>query len=267
MGLSYLDGNEIERISNIFGDTNNGFTGREIEHLLNICKIPDMLPGGTKRIRLYNSFCEKCNQDKSTNCVYQFIKEALAVPRWLDSPKGRENMCEKINEVLALKGIQLNDRNEFTKTEVAETVSEAKRRAARLNRGLYNIHAHHYVMKCCREELLVNDYFHAVQEAAKSLTDRISEETGINLDGTKLIEKAFSMDKPAVVLNTLQTDSEKNEHRGLKEMLLGINFQVRNVTAHEMRMKWIISEEEAINILTIISALHRQLDTCFFIKQ
>jgi hypothetical protein len=39
-------------------------------------------------------------------------------------------------------------------------------------------------------------------------------------------------------MNRLQTDSEKNQHRGLKEMLLGINYSVRNVTAHKLKIKW-----------------------------
>lgn len=82
---------------------------------------------------------------------------------------------------------------------------------------------HPEVLKCCKEELLQENYFHAVHEAAKSLTDRISVETGLELDGAPLIERAFSVEKPAIVLNTLRTSSEKNQHRGLKELLLGVN--------------------------------------------
>ena len=187
--------------------------------------------------------------------------------RWLDSPDGRDSMRTKINEVLALKGIQLNEKNEYVRVQVAETVSEAKRRASQLSKKLYDLHVHPSVMKCCKEELLQENYFHAVFEAAKSLTDRIAEETSLSLDGTQLIERAFSMDKPGVVMNKLQTSSERNQHRGLKEMLLGINYSVRNVTAHELKIKWAIDEDEAVNMLSIISALHKELDNCYFIRQ
>jgi uncharacterized protein (TIGR02391 family) len=185
----------------------------------------------------------------------------------MDGPEAREDMRIKINEVLILKGIQINEKNEYNRVQAAETLSEAKRRASQLNRRLYDLHIHYLVMKCCKEELLEENYFHAVHEAAKSLTDRISEETGLDLDGTRLIERVFSLENPAVVMNTLQTESEKNQHRGLKEMLLGVNYAIRNVTAHELKIKWIINEDEAINMLTIISVLHRQLDGCHFIKQ
>ena len=263
----YLTNSELERISNILGDTSSGFTGSEISRLLTICSIPDAYPNGTKRIRLFNSFANCCNQNKSSNCVYAFIQEALAPSRWLDYPPGRETMAVKINEVLALKGIQLNDKNEFIPVKTAETVSEAKRKASQLSIKLYNLHVHSSVLRCCREELLLDNYFHAVFEAAKSLTDRIAEETGLNLDGTKLIERAFSIDRPFVVMNKLETDSEKNQHRGLKEMLLGVNYSIRNVTAHELKIKWAVSEDKAINMLSIISALHKELDECHFIKQ
>lgn len=263
----YLTNSELERISNILGDTSSGFTGSEISRLLSICSIPDAWPNGTKRIRLYDSFAQYCNQNKSSNCVYAFIQEALAPSRWLDSPSGREEMAVKINEVLALKGIQLSAKNEYISVQKAETVSEAKRRASQLSKKLYDLHVHPLVLQCCREELLQENYFHSVFESAKSLTDRIANETGLSLDGALLIECAFSLDKPAVVMNKLQTSSEKNQHRGLKEMLLGINYSVRNVTAHELKIKWAVDEDKAINMLSIISALHKELNECRFIKQ
>lgn len=262
-----LSNSELERISNVLGDTSSGFTGSQITRFLSICGISDAMPNGTKRIRLFNSFADHCNKNKSSNCVYRFIQEALNPSRWLDSPYNREKMATSINEVLALKGIQIESNNEFVIVQRSETVSEAKRRASQLNQKLYSLHVHPLVLKCCRAELLQDNYFHAVFEAAKSLTDRISEETTLALDGSRLIERAFSLDNPAIVMNKLETDSEKNQHRGLKELLLGINYSVRNVTAHELKIKWAVSEDKAINMLNIISSLHYELDECHFIKQ
>lgn len=41
---------------------------------------------------------------------------------------------------------------------------------------------------------------------------------------------------------------------------------VRNVTAHEPKIKWIIEESDAIDILMVISYLHKQLDSCQITK-
>ena len=263
----YLNNSELERVSNIFGDTKAGFTGNEITRLLSLCNITDACPGGTKRTRLFDSFAGECNRSKSSNCVYAFIREAFSPARWLASPSEKKSMLLKINEVLALKGLQLNEKNEYESIKTATTVSEAKRRASQLSKRLYNLHVHEFVMQCCREELLQENYFHAVFEAAKSLTNRIAEATGLNLDGAQLIERAFSLEHPAIVMNKLETNSEKNQHRGIKEMLLGINYAVRNVVAHELKIKWAIEEDRAINILSIISSLHKELDDCHFIRQ
>ncbi len=42
---------------------------------------------------------------------------------------------------------------------------------------------------------------------------------------------------------------------------------VRNVTAHELKIKWVVNELEAIDILTTISFFHKQLDECFVVPQ
>lgn len=266
MTFPRVNNSELERLCNVLGDTSTGFSGSEIGRLLSICSIPDDCSNGTKRIRLYNSLANRCNSDKNSNCVYQLIQEAMMPSRWMDNPNAREEMRVKINEVIILKGIELNEKNQYVSVKIAETLSEAKQRASNLNKKLYAYGVHHAVQKCCKEELLVENYFHAVHEAAKSLTARISEETNIPLDGAQLIERAFSTTNPAVVMNGLQTESEKNQHRGLKEMLLGIHYSVRNVTAHELKIKWIINEEDATIMLSIISALHKQLDRCHFLR-
>lgn len=49
-------------------------------------------------------------------------------------------------------------------------------------------------------------------------------------------------------------------------MLKGINSMVRNVTAHTPKIKWIIDEDEAVDILMTISFLHKNLDSCQVVK-
>ncbi len=128
-------------------------------------------------------------------------------------------------------------------------------------------HIHHDVIKCCKEEYLQENYFHAIFEAAKSLSEKVREKTGILDDGSSLFNTAFSVSNPKLAINSLQTSSEKNIQNGLKEMLNGVTHMVRNVTAHELKIKWVVDEQEAIDILTTISFLHKQLDECFVVPQ
>ncbi len=126
---------------------------------------------------------------------------------------------------------------------------------------------HGRVLQYCTEELLKENYFHAVFEATKSLADRVRQMTNLEGDGTTLYDKAFSTSNPYLVLNTLQTESEKKPAKGIFcSMLKGINSMVRNVTAHTPKIKWIIEEDEAIDILTTISFLHKNLDNCQVVR-
>ena len=107
----------------------------------------------------------------------------------------------------------------------------------------------------------------AVFEAAKSLSEKVREKTGLQDDGSALFNTAFSVNNPRLALNSLQTSTERNLQNGLKEMLNGVTHMVRNVTAHELKVKWVVNEQDAIDILTTISFLHKQLDECFVVPQ
>lgn len=114
---------------------------------------------------------------------------------------------------------------------------------------------------------MANDYFHAVQEAAKSLCERTRAMSGLSLDGTELFQTAFSVRNPYIAYNTLQTSSEQNQQNGLKEMLCGVIHMVRNVTAHELRIRWDVNEKDAVDILAQISYLHKLLDVCITVPR
>ena len=93
--------------------------------------------------------------------------------------------------------------------------------------------------------------------------ERVRDLSGLNIDGTELFQTAFSRKNPLIVLNQLNTESEINEYNGLKELLLSICHLVRNPTAHTPKINWKMNEDEAIDILSIISFAHNYLDKCY----
>lgn len=98
------------------------------------------------------------------------------------------------------------------------------------------------------------------------MSEKVREKTGMQDDGSNLFNNAFAVNNPRLAINSLQTPLER-KHKGLKEMLNGVTHMVRNVTAHELKIKWIVNEQDAIDILTTISFLHKQLDECFVVPQ
>ena len=85
-------------------------------------------------------------------------------------------------------------------------------------------------------------------------------------DGNELIQTAFSVKNPYIVLNSLRTTSEQNQQNGLKEIILGLIHMVRNVTAHELRIRWDINENDAIDILQQVSFVHKYMDQCITVR-
>lgn len=267
MALPQLTPNQIEQIAHIMGDTNTGFTGSELGHLLAQCHIDDPDPGLTKWKRLYNAFCTAVNGSSSTNIVFRFIQHCMEPAQGLTNPERYRQMQFELNKVLMLTGVEIKDDGQFYSVSKAQSLGEIQRRTQELRKKLTGYGAHSEVLKCCRDELLAQDYFHAVQEAAKSLCERVRTMSGLSLDGTELFQTAFSIKKPYIAYNSLRTSSEQNQQNGLKELLCGVIHMVRNVTAHELRIHWDVNEQDAIDILTQISYLHRLLDVCIAIPQ
>ena len=220
----------------------------------------------TKYKRLFNAFCEQSRKDNSTNCVYKFIQVCMEPARGLNTQSAYEKRRFEVNRVLMLKGIEIRDDGNFYKITKAESLSEVERRTRELKNKLSCYGAHQRVLICCREELLVDDYFHAVQEAVKGICDRVREMSGLLTDGNELIQTAFSVKNPYIVLNSLRTTSEQNQQNGLKEIILGLIHMVRNVTAHELRIRWDINENDAIDILQQVSFVHKYMDQCITVR-
>jgi len=102
-----------------------------------------------------------------------------------------------------------------------------------------------------------------VFEAAKGLAERVREITGLKLDGGKLFDTAFSTKDPYIFFNSLQTESERSEFIGLKELLSSIFHLVRNKAAHTPKINWWVEETMALDVLTLISFAHKYLDKCY----
>ncbi len=66
---------------------------------------------------------------------------------------------------------------------------------------------------------------------------------------------------PRLAFNALATDWEQSEHNGLAMLLKGLFSTFRNPTAHAPRVAWATSREEALDMLTLSSMLHRRLDS------
>lgn len=84
--------------------------------------------------------------------------------------------------------------------------------------------------------------------------------TGRTEDGAELVDIALCGPLPRLAVNTLTTDSQRKEQSGFANLGKGTFGMFRNPTAHEARVLWAMSKEDAEDLLSLASLIHRRLD-------
>ena len=53
----------------------------------------------------------------------------------------------------------------------------------------------------------------------------------------------------------------ESEHKGFANLIKGVFGMFRNTTAHSPKVIWNMKEDDALDILSTISLIHRKLDS------
>ncbi|MCP5421245.1 MAG: TIGR02391 family protein [Gammaproteobacteria bacterium] len=258
--IAPFNSQQLEAACKVLADTERGLTGSEIGYLLQDCKVADVSPEMTKWKRLFNALAEAQNKHKVGNHLIMFINRALNPVNYARDKSKFEWRRSELNVVLAFVGFEVRDDGKVVRASVATTISAARAKANALRAQLEDRNAHEKVFEFCRAELLDENYFHAVLEAVKGVAERIRELSGLTADGADLFNEAFSTKRPILAVNQLSTDTEISEQKGLTNMLVGLFGAVRNPTAHAPKVRWEMTEQDALDILSLVSFVHRKLD-------
>ncbi len=264
--VSPFNAQHLTSISKILAATEGGLTGTQIGYLLQDCHIPDVDPSMTKWKRLFNALAEFQNVRKFGNHVVVFINKAMNPVQYTSSPIDFNLRRDQLNAVLSFSGMYIGEDGRVRWSQKAENLEQALKRAGRLHSALVLRKVHEDVLIFCKAELLQENYFHAVFEAMKSIAAKIRKLSGLTTDGAQLVETAFSLgknDSPILAINPLATETDKGEQRGFINLLIGLFGTIRNPTAHNPKIEWDMSEQDALDILTMISLVHRKLDNSY----
>lgn len=252
---------QVIAIAHALGDTTEGLKGTEIEYILATCKIDDVEPTAAKWIRLQNAFARDQNKRQHRRHIVEFIRRAMRPERYAREPDRFERMRMNVNRALAFAGIVVTEAGTLEKAEATQTLSEAQRRARQLRGDLLGRDVHPDILTFCTEELLADNYFHAVLEAVKGVMDKIRQQTGLTDDGMTLIDRALAGDPPMLAINALSNENEKSEQRGFANLVRGATGMFRNPTAHAPRLHWKMTKEDAEDLFSLLSLIHRRLDS------
>ena len=253
-----IDQQVIEQAAHVLGEC---ATGDEISRIFSDIEVVDDSPETTKWRRINTVLTQRQQRDGNATKFIEFVQKILAPVRFIGHSDVYKERCDGLNQIVAFAGLKFTE-GQFIRVSPTATLTAAEQRANSLRSRLRDRNAHAEVLKYCTAELVSNDAFHAIFEACKGLFERVRQMSGVNLDGNKLVEYAFGGEKPILALNTLRTQTERDEQSGFQSLLKGCVSACRNPVAHEPRVLWSGTDEDALDLLVLISLLHKRLDRC-----
>lgn len=258
--FSPIDSGTMEGLAKILADTGQGLTGTELSKFIPEAGLRDIDPSNTKWKRLYNSFADYQNRSKNSNNILTFITLSIKPSRFIGQNDKFETTRAELNKRLSFIGLQLNQNGMLSFVSVATTITEAEQRVNSFKSKLENRNIHSKIYEYCNSELITENYFHSVFEAVKSIAEEIRQRTNLTLDGVELIDRALSVSNPLIKINSLQTATEQSEQKGFSSLIKGVFGMFRNPTAHAPKVVWTVTEDEALDIMTTISLIHKKLN-------
>jgi uncharacterized protein (TIGR02391 family) len=259
--IALFSAEQLTAIAKILADTATGPTGTQIGHLVESSGMEDVSPDATNWQRLFNAFVNSQITWQYGNHVVMFITRAMDPAEYNGNLGVFIDRRQKLNVVLSFAGMELGSDGKMRQVQPAKGLDEALTMASRLHAALVGRAAHAEVLTVCRPELLQDRYFHAVLEATKAITSRIRTMSGLMEAGADLVQQAFALNGgPVLAINALATDTDKGEQQGFANLLTGLFGTIKNPLARDPKDEWDMSEQDALDILTMASLIHRKLD-------
>lgn len=138
--------------------------------------------------------------------------------------------------------------------QVEDTGPDAAGRTLRSYQGL---DLHPEIARAASRLYQDGHYANAVEASVKALNGLVRLRSGLEQDGSTLMERAFNPSNPALKFNALADQSDKDEQRGFMMMFSGAVAGLRNPRAHGFIED---DPERALEFIAFVSLLAKLLD-------
>jgi uncharacterized protein (TIGR02391 family) len=216
--------------------------------------------GNPKWQRLENAWSQQQSKDGCANAIIRCVQLILQPVRFVERQEEFNRHRDSANRILAFAGITIGEDGVPRHVTSARSISDAHRRADSLRSKLDQRSVHPDIYRFCKSELLQENYFHATLEASKSIAQKLRDKSELGIDGSDLVDGTLGGSTPLLAINTLQTETEKSEQLGFVNLLKGVFGTFRNATAHAPKVCWAVNELDALDMLSMLSYIHRRLD-------
>jgi uncharacterized protein (TIGR02391 family) len=124
-------------------------------------------------------------------------------------------------------------------------------------RAYEGLELHPEIARAASRRYLAGQYADAVEASVKALNDLVRMRSGLEHDGTTLMERAFNPSNPALKFNQLADQSDRDEQKGFMMMFSGAVAGLRNPRAHKFIQD---DPERALEFIAYVSLLAKLLD-------
>lgn len=251
----------LERLSIIIGDR---YSGTEITSFFHKIGYVNIQHDGTTKWRFVYEHLKHIQSKGGYFEILKAIEQLCSPQEFFQNRDEFSIILDKVNEVLSYYQLKVNKAGKIVQNSQIEPVLKSKinEDAALFNSRNYHPEIKKHAFKLFNDGL----YFHAVFECCKSFDKYVGEKAEMDKHGTALMGVALSLNG-CLKLNTQVTETERNEQEGLMHLCTGLMKAIRNPQGHEPELCWKMSREDALDVLSLISYLYRQVEsTCYFKK-
>jgi uncharacterized protein (TIGR02391 family) len=157
--------------------------------------------------------------------------------------RGRDRAIASVTTAIELLEEKLADANEDT--------------SGRSLRAYQDLALHPEIARAANDLYRDGHYANAVEASVKALNLLVRLRSGLDIDGTPLMEKAFSPSHPILKFNDLSDQSDRDEQKGFMMMFSGAVSGLRNPRAHGFIHD---DPERALEFIAFVSLLAKLLD-------
>lgn len=126
---------------------------------------------------------------------------------------------------------------------------------------MFDDQMHPIIIRVCKEKYFDGYYADAVESAFKEVNSRCKKiyklKTGEEKDGSDLMNSIFSVNRPLLRFENINTESGNNVQKGYMQIFSGSMTGIRNPKAHENQ---VLTKESAYKRLMLASLLMDKID-------
>lgn len=261
----------LEQIARILGEQ---YRGWEIANFFHYIGFPQYKHDG-QTARWYfalGALVEIQSGHEGTRNIIKIIELLCDPQRYTNQPEVHADILKRVDEILKPFNFTLNENckviaRQNGKIVIVDELDTAVDSSETEEAKLFDARDFHAEIKRHGQSLfLQGQHFHAVFECCKAFDKYVREKSRLDLlSGSGLMAQAFSLEKGRLRLNTLQSQTERDEQEGLKHLCMGLVNAIRNPGGHEPELDRPMSREDALDVLSMISFLYRQVDKTHYV--